>query len=170
MSNPEANRKKEIQGEKFTIDGSEFVKVKPFTFRSFIKQSECDDYDSILVNFAREFGVDEDVPAKDLIKFLNDEGWDNWDENIEWLIKHKYIKEINQQAHFTYGTRFHDKKYEVILVSTESGFALVDLKTGKCPYGEIDGGSKNFVTRKNLWELLEGFEEEEFEKFIDSAH
>jgi len=165
-----AKEKKEIQSEKFSLNGSEYIKLKPFTFRNFIKIKVCEDFDSTLIDFARKFGIDKDVTPAELVKFLDGSGYDDWEENIGRLLKHKFIREVSSQETFKYGTKFWDEKNEVMLISTGEGIGLLDLKTGKLPYGEGDGGSKNFVTRKNLWEYLDGFEEEEFTKFISTSH
>jgi hypothetical protein len=163
--------KKEIQGETYCIEGGEFVKLKPFSFQNFIKTNICEDCYDLLIDFAKKFGTDKDVSFKDLVKFLNDNGWDEWDDTLEWLEKRKFIKEINGLEPYKLKTKFYDGKEELIVISIyNKDIGLLNLSTGKCPYGHVDTRRADSITRAELWELLEHFENEEFVKFISTAH
>lgn len=174
MSNPEAtpNRmKSQPDQEKFSCNGYEYVKIKPFSFKSFLEAKACGDYDSVLVAFAKKFGTEKDVSAKELMEFLENDVGDDVGESAEWLEKRGFIREVNPEQSFSFGTKFFDRKREVVLISCDDDFAILDLKTFRTPYGSSsDHTFKNKITRRELYEYLEGFGDKEFEEFINSAH
>ncbi len=159
-----------VQREKFYLDGSQYERLKPFNFKIFLNQKGCDDYDSLLIDFAKEFGLEKDVSPKELTKFLDANGVDDWEENIKWLVKHKFIKEVTPSECFAFGVKFYDKKEnELMLISIDNNFSLLDLKIGNCPYG-LGEKEKSNVSRKDLWDYLGELTEEDFENFLKTAH
>lgn len=163
--------KKEVQGERYAFEGREFVKIKPITFQNLIKANDlCDDLKIVLIEFAREFGIDKDASLQVLVSFLEDHGYVEWNKNFDWLEKQRFVKEVESKS-YKVKTKFWDGNKEIMLISTEpSEMALLDLSTGICWYGTVKTEKGNCITRSELWEFLENFGNEELTKFLSTAH
>jgi hypothetical protein len=165
-------QKKEIQGEKYTYEGKEFVKIKPITFQNLIKVRKlCEDVKTTVTDFAIRFGIDKDVSLKDVIVFMGDCGWDAQDEGLDWFKNNGFIKEIIPES-YKLMTKFWAGKTEIMLISSEPGIVdVLNLSTGKCHnYGHTEVDMESFITRQELWELFDQPDNKSFTKILSTAH